>query len=109
MGKIFCLMGKSATGKDTIYKKLTEDQELLLRRLVPYTTRPIRDGESEGRESGCCIVANIPPPYTSRLKTSCPKGTRQMKTKKIYFPFFSRNFQTNVNFARSSGFARKNK
>ena len=50
MGKIFCLMGKSATGKDTIYKKLTEDQELLLRRLVPYTTRPIRDGESEGRE-----------------------------------------------------------
>ena len=44
------LWEKSATGKDTIYKRLTEDQELLLRRLVPYTTRPIRDGESEGRE-----------------------------------------------------------
>ncbi len=50
MGKIFCLMGKSATGKDTIYKRLTEDRELLLRRLVTYTTRPIRDGETEGRE-----------------------------------------------------------
>ena len=50
MGRIFYIMGKSSSGKDTIYKRLTEDQELLLRRLVPYTTRPIRDGESEGRE-----------------------------------------------------------
>ncbi len=24
MGKIFCLMGKSSSGKDTIYKKLRE-------------------------------------------------------------------------------------
>ena len=35
MGKIFCLMGKSSTGKDTIYKRLLEDQELGLRRIVP--------------------------------------------------------------------------
>ena len=50
MGKIFCLMGKSSTGKDTIYKKLLEDQKLGLRRIVPYTTRPIREGEQEGVE-----------------------------------------------------------
>lgn len=50
MGKIFCLIGKSATGKDTIYKKLMEDPELGLRRFVSYTTRPIRDGEKEGEE-----------------------------------------------------------
>lgn len=50
MGKIFCLMGKSSTGKDTIYKRLLGDQELGLQRIVPYTTRPIREGEQEGVE-----------------------------------------------------------
>ena len=28
MGKIFCVMGKSATGKDTIYQKLLNESEL---------------------------------------------------------------------------------
>lgn len=50
MGKIFCLMGKSSTGKDTIFKRLTENKELNLRTIVSYTTRPIRDGEEEGKE-----------------------------------------------------------
>lgn len=50
MGKIFCLMGKSSSGKDSIYKRLMEDEELGLKRLIPYTTRPIREGETEGVE-----------------------------------------------------------
>ena len=50
MGKIFCLMGKSSTGKDTIFKRLTEDEELNLKTIVSYTTRPVRDGEEEGKE-----------------------------------------------------------
>jgi guanylate kinase len=50
MGKLFCLMGKSSSGKDTIYKKLLEEEKLHLERIVPYTTRPIRIGEQEGRE-----------------------------------------------------------
>ena len=50
MGKIICLMGKSSAGKDTIYKKLLETEELNLRTVVPYTTRPIRAGEREGVE-----------------------------------------------------------
>ena len=41
-------MGKSSTGKDTIFQKLMEDRELHLHTLVPYTTRPIRDGEENG-------------------------------------------------------------
>ena len=48
MGKIFCLMGKSSSGKDTIYKALTEDNELDLKQMISYTTRPIRSGETEG-------------------------------------------------------------
>ena len=43
-------MGKSSSGKDSIYRQLEADQELGLRRLVIYTTRPIRDGEENGRE-----------------------------------------------------------
>lgn len=49
MGKIFYIMGKSSSGKDTIYKRLSERMPEL-RRIVPYTTRPIRDGEQEGVE-----------------------------------------------------------
>lgn len=50
MGRIFCIIGKSSSGKDTIYKKLLEDKLLGLKRIVPYTTRPIRVGEQEGVE-----------------------------------------------------------
>lgn len=50
MGKIFYIMGKSSSGKDTIYKRLLEDQELELRNIILYTTRPMRQGEQPGRE-----------------------------------------------------------
>ena len=50
MGKIFYIMGKSSTGKDTIYKKLLAENKFKLRKIVPYTTRPIREGEENGRE-----------------------------------------------------------
>lgn len=50
MGKIFYLMGKSSSGKDTLFKKLIEDKELGLKTIVGYTTRPMREGESEGVE-----------------------------------------------------------
>lgn len=49
MGKIFYVMGKSSSGKDTIYKQLRE-RDKALRTVVPYTTRPIREGETEGVE-----------------------------------------------------------
>lgn len=50
MGRIVCLMGKSSTGKDTIYKELLKREALPFRTVVPYTTRPIRAGEREGVE-----------------------------------------------------------
>lgn len=48
MGKIFCLMGKSSSGKDTIYNMIIKDASLGLKPIVLYTTRPIRDGEKNG-------------------------------------------------------------
>ena len=50
MGKIFFIMGKSSTGKDTIYKNLIENEELNLKNVIIYTTRPIRIGEQNGVE-----------------------------------------------------------
>lgn len=50
MGKIFCIMGKSSSGKDTLYKQILEDETLHLLRIILYTTRPIRIGEKDGVE-----------------------------------------------------------
>lgn len=50
MGKIVYLMGKSSTGKDTIFRRLLKDEALDLKRIVPYTTRPVRNGERQGVE-----------------------------------------------------------
>lgn len=50
MGKIFYIMGKSSTGKDTIYKRLLDDSSLHLKSIVSYTTRPIRVNETDGVE-----------------------------------------------------------
>ena len=59
MGKIYCLMGKSASGKDTIYNRLLAMEELQLRRVVPYTTRPIRSGETEGESYFFCSEERV--------------------------------------------------
>ena len=49
MGRIYYIMGKSATGKDTVYKELLKRCPFL-KTIVPYTTRPIREGETNGVE-----------------------------------------------------------
>ena len=48
MGKIFYVMGKSSSGKDTIFRELMKDETLGLQEIVLYTTRPIRAGEKDG-------------------------------------------------------------
>lgn len=50
MPEIVFIMGKSASGKDTIFKKLLENEQLGLKTVTMYTTRPMRDGEADGRE-----------------------------------------------------------
>lgn len=47
-GRVFYIIGKSSSGKDTIYKRLLNESNL--KPIIPYTTRPIRDGEQEGVE-----------------------------------------------------------
>ena len=49
MGKLYVFMGKSASGKDTLYRLVMEKYRNL-HPVIPYTTRPIRAGETEGAE-----------------------------------------------------------
>lgn len=49
MGRIYYLLGKSATGKDTLYKEILKRRPEL-RTVTMYTTRPIREGETDGVE-----------------------------------------------------------
>lgn len=46
MSRIFYLMGKSASGKDSVYRELMK--QLPLENIIMYTTRPMRDGEKNG-------------------------------------------------------------
>lgn len=48
MGKLFYVMGKSSSGKDTIYEDILAREELGLHPFVMYTTRPIRAKETDG-------------------------------------------------------------
>ena len=56
MGKIFVIMGKTSSGKDTIFKLLMEHltklrgEEKAPKTVVIYTTRPMRLGETNGVE-----------------------------------------------------------
>lgn len=50
MGKIYYVMGKSSSGKDTIYKKIMDKMSGILKTVVGYTTRPMREGETDGVE-----------------------------------------------------------
>ncbi len=49
MGRIFCIVGKSASGKDTIYKKIADLNYKRLIFITPYTTRPKRMDEVNGK------------------------------------------------------------
>ena len=50
MAKIYFVLGKSCSGKDTIFRYLKENTELNLKTVVGYTTRPMRAGETDGVE-----------------------------------------------------------
>ena len=49
MGKLFVLIGKSASGKDFLMSQILIDCPHI-KRLASYTTRPPRKGEENGRE-----------------------------------------------------------
>ena len=48
MNKIYVFMGKSSSGKDTIFQEV--ENRTKLKTVVGYSTRPMREGETDGKE-----------------------------------------------------------
>lgn len=48
MSRVFCLVGKSCSGKDTLYHHILERYPELVP-VIPCTTRPRRTGEVDGQ------------------------------------------------------------
>ena len=48
MGRIFCIAGKSGSGKDTLYKAVLKKYAGAVTPVIPCTTRPMREGEIDG-------------------------------------------------------------
>ena len=48
MDKLICIVGETGSGKDTLARHL--EKEYGLKKVVSYTTRPIRQGETDGVE-----------------------------------------------------------
>lgn len=59
MGRIYCVMGKSSSGKDTLFGLLRKEKELSFQTIIPYTTRPMRAEEQNGREYFFCGEAKV--------------------------------------------------
>lgn len=49
MAKIFCIVGSSCSGKDTVFHRLLATDKTLTP-IITYTTRPIRPNEKNGKE-----------------------------------------------------------
>lgn len=49
MNHIYCIIGKSGTGKDTVLEEILKNKTIKINKLVPYTTRPMREGEENGK------------------------------------------------------------
>lgn len=49
MAKIFCIVGSSCSGKDTVFHRLLAADKTLTP-IITYTTRPIRPNEKNGKE-----------------------------------------------------------
>jgi len=50
MGKIFYIFGKSASGKDCIFRHIKEEESFNLQGITLYTTRPRRFNETDHKE-----------------------------------------------------------
>ena len=58
-GKHLLSDGQKCIGKDTIYNRLLAMEKLHLRRVVPYTTRPMRSGETDGQTYVFCTEQQV--------------------------------------------------
>ena len=94
-GKIFCFMGKSASGKDTIFKELSKAFPSISE-IIPYTTRPIRENETNGIQYNF-VTEEI---FQFMLDTNMVLESSSYKTKPGLWTYFtaSSNIDSNNNY-----------
>lgn len=59
--KLFCIIGRTSTGKSTLTKEVAK--QLNLKVVKSYTTRPLRPGETEEESDHCFISEDDYPKY----------------------------------------------
>lgn len=75
MSRIFCIVGKSSSGKDTFYRKIISKCYNNLTPIIPYTTRPKRNGEID------CVDYN----FVSESQLSSFERDNQIIEKRHYY------------------------
>ena len=79
MGKIVCLMGRSSSGKDTIYKKLLQQDKVIVEgvAVVKRHTKPTQKMPQGGiiEKEAAIHVSNVMP-----FCSTCKKGVRVAHT-----------------------------
>ncbi|MCR4781699.1 MAG: guanylate kinase [Lachnospiraceae bacterium] len=50
MKRVYLMMGKSSSGKDSIYREVLRNNHIGLKPVISYTTRPIRENEKNGKQ-----------------------------------------------------------
>lgn len=50
MSVLYLIMGKSTSGKDTIFQRLKQDSSFRFKTVIPYTTHPKRECEVDGEQ-----------------------------------------------------------
>ena len=59
MGKLICIIGKSSSGKDTLFKSIIRDPRYRITPIIPCTTRPMRMGETDGIDYHFVSLADL--------------------------------------------------
>lgn len=90
---IYCLVGKSGTGKDTLYRALLNIGHDLFSPITPYTTRPMRVNEVDGETYYFVSDAQ----YMEMEKMGEVVEKRQYNTVHGIWTYFTRKFEINTN------------
>lgn len=88
---IFIILGKSATGKDSLYNEIIKNTAF--GRIVPYTTRPMRKNETDGVEYN--FVSDKE--YEELKKKGLVIESRRYNTKHGIWTYFTVNENINPN------------
>lgn len=96
--KILLLIGKSATGKDTVLKEILEknNSKLPLKRAVSVTTRPMRENEIEGEDY--YFITDDEFKLSEKNKEFIEETSYKVRQKIWHYGFQKKEFSSDTNY-----------